>query len=241
MHAAASISPLYKGFGVGTIGAESARMQVPVAAVAIVAVLLGAAALGLVHAESAPAAKGEPAPLPAVVAMPTQQTLPPNHPPIGTGGSLQGMQDSVSPTPDENPAITWKAPAGWAAAPNPNAMRIATYHPTPETDVSVARAGGSTDANIQRWVGQFDDAGPDKHTERSVHGLDMKIVEVSGTYAGGGMTSAMPSEPHHGWALVGVVVETPGTHYFFKMIGPADQVRAARASFDTMISSVTPS
>jgi hypothetical protein len=66
------------------------------------------------------------------------------------------------------------------------------------------------------------------------------MVEVSGTYAGGGMMTGTAAEPHRNWALVGVVVETPGTHYFFKMVGPVDQVRAARASFDTMIASVTP-
>jgi len=215
-------------------------MKVPVAAVAIAAVLVGAAAMGLYHSETAPAARAEPALLPALDPVPTQ-ALPPNHPPIGAGGSPHGMQDGVSPAPDEAPAITWKLPAGWVAGTNPNAMRLATYHPSADTDVSVARAGGTTDANIQRWVGQFDDAGADIHTERTVHGLSVKMVEVSGTYTGGGGMMGTPSEPHRNWALVGVVVETPGTHYFFKMVGPVEQVRAARASFDAMVGSVTPS
>ncbi len=216
-------------------------MKVPPTAVVITAVLVGAAGMGLYHSESTPAAKADVAPLPMIAATPMGTQLPPNHPPIGAGGSQHGMQDGVSPPPDESPAITWNVPSGWVAAPNPNAMRIATYHPGAETDVSVARAGGSTDANIQRWVGQFDDAGPDNHTERTVHGLAMKIVEVTGTYSGGGMMTKTPSEPHRGWALVGVVVETPGTHYFFKMVGPAEQVRAARASFDAMVASIAPS
>jgi hypothetical protein len=216
-------------------------MKVPPTAVVITAALVGAAIMGLYHSASAPAAKADVAPLPELAAMPMDTPLPPNHPAIGAGGSPHGMQGAVSPPSDEAPAISWTVPTGWVAAANPNAMRIATYHPTADTDVSVARAGGSTDANIQRWVGQFDDAGTDKHSERTVHGLAVKMVEVTGTYSGGGMMANTPSEPHRGWALVGAVVETPGTHYFFKMVGPTEQVKAARASFDAMVASVTPS
>jgi hypothetical protein len=215
-------------------------MKVPLTAVVITAVLLGAAGVGFFHSESPPAAKPDSAPLPVAAPLAKDMQLPPNHPAIGAGGSPHGMQEGVSPPSDEAPAISWTAPSGWVAAANPSAMRIATYHPSADTDVSVARAGGSTDANIQRWVGQFDDAGADKHTERTVHGLAMKMVEVTGTYAGGGMMATTPAEPHRGWALVGVVVETPGTHYFFKMVGPVDQVRAARPSFDAMIASIAP-
>jgi hypothetical protein len=141
---------------------------------------------------------------------------------------------------NEAPAITWKVPEGWKEAPNPSAMRIATYHPSPGTEVIVARAGGSTEANIHRWIGQFDDAGKDTSSEKSVHGLGVKIVEVSGTYTGGGGMPGAPSEPKRGWTLVGAVVETPGAHYFFKMLGPTEQVHAARASFDALIGSITP-
>jgi hypothetical protein len=38
--------------------------------------------------------------------------------------------------------------------------------------------------------------------------------------------------------LLGAVVETDGPFYFFKMVGPADAVRAARPAFDVLLSSV---
>jgi hypothetical protein len=221
----------------------------------IVAAVVGAAGFGLFHSEGSNDAKRELAAAAPVADDPAPApVLPPDHPPIdGTGsphgmqnamagmqGGMQNAQSPVGPAADEAPAITWKVPPAWQTAPNPSAMRIATYHPSANTDVSVSRAGGSSDANIERWLGQFDDAGQDKHTEKMVRGLDVKLVEVTGTYSGGGMMPAAPADPHRNWALVGAVVETTGSHYFFKMVGPAAQVRAARASFDALIASLTP-
>jgi hypothetical protein len=124
-------------------------------------------------------------------------------------------------------------------------MRLATYHvpratgDTEDADVSVTRAGGTTDANIERWLNQFDDRGKDTRASRDVRGLKVTIVDVSGTYLGGGMTAG-PSEPHPGWALLGAVVEAPGTPYFVKFTGPAATVRASRAAFNALIDSLTP-
>lgn len=168
--------------------------------------------------------------------------LPPNHPPIGAGNAPSA--DSVQAN-DESAAVAWKVPDGWKTAPNPNAMRIATYRvsrapgDSDDAEVSVSRAGGTTVANLQRWVGQFDEAGQDKQTVLTVRGLKITIVEVGGTYQGG-MTGGPASAPRRGWALLGAVVETPGSPYFFKMTGPSATVRAARASFDALLESLTP-
>jgi hypothetical protein len=135
--------------------------------------------------------------------------------------------------------MVWTVPTGWQTSPNPNAMRIATYRPSPDTELSVARAGGSTEANIHRWIGQFDDAGKDVRTEKTVRGLSVHIVEVSGTYLGSGMPGAA-ADSRAGWTLVGAVVDTPGSRYFFKLLGPGDQVGAVRPSFDALLASIAP-
>ena len=102
--------------------------------------------------------------------------------------------------------------------------------------MSVARAGGTPEANIQRWLAQFDSAGKDTRTEKTVRGLHATIVEVGGTYAGmGGMGGAS----HPGWELLGAIVETGASSYFFKMLGPAAAVKAAHASFDALLASLT--
>jgi hypothetical protein len=123
-------------------------------------------------------------------------------------------------------------------------MRIATYRvpgagDDQSAEMSVARAGGTIDANIQRWIDQFDQAGQDTRTEKTIRGLNVTIVEVAGTYLGGGMPGA-PSSAHPGWALLAAIVQTPGSPYFFKLIGPAATLRAARSRFNSLIDSIVP-
>jgi hypothetical protein len=163
--------------------------------------------------------------------------LPPNHPPIG-GATAQ--RESMPSAGGEAPALAWKMPAGWQEAPSPNAMRLATYRTPDGVEVSVSRAGGATEANIQRWVGQFDDVGREVHAEKTVHGLHVVTVDVAGTFVGGGMSMGAPAEARPAWAMVGAVVESRNPPYFFKMTGPAAAVHAARAGFDRMIDGITP-
>lgn len=108
--------------------------------------------------------------------------------------------------------------------------------------MTVVRAGGTTDANIKRWVGQFADAREEKRTERKVRGLKVTTVEIVGTFTGGGPMS-MSADPgrHPGWALLGAIVETEGSPYFFKLLGPAATVSAARPEFQALIDSIVPS
>jgi hypothetical protein len=165
------------------------------------------------------------------------EVLPPNHPSIG-GTSQHGVMPS--PAGNDPPALAWKVPVGWQEAPSPNAMRLATYRVPDGVEVTVSRAGGATDANIQRWVGQFDDVGHEVHAERTVHGLHVVTVDVAGTFVGGGMTPGTTAEPHPAWAMVGAVVESRSPPYFIKMTGPVAAVRVARAAFDHLIDGITP-
>ncbi len=176
------------------------------------------------------------------------QKLPPNHPSIGAGGAMTGAMNAgpgaLPPGEDERAAIAWKVPAGWQTLENPTSIRLATYA-IAGADVSVSRAGGGTEANIDRWVRQFDEAGQEKRATKTVRGLKIMVVEVSGTYLGSGMALPAAGTDDHAndkknWALLGAVVETPGSSYFFKMTGPAASVKNAHKSFDALLDSVTP-
>ncbi len=165
------------------------------------------------------------------------EALPPNHPPIGSANSQLG---SLARASDDPSAIVWKMPKGWQETPSPNAMRLATYRVAGSVEVIVLRAGGATQANIDRWVAQFDDVGHQGRVDKTVHGLHAVTVDVSGTYVGGGMTMGAPADPKRDWAMVGAIVESQSPSYFFKMTGPAAAVRAARPAFDRMIDSIAP-
>ncbi|MDB4997178.1 MAG: hypothetical protein JWM74_4610 [Myxococcaceae bacterium] len=225
----------------------------------LVAAIGGGGTLAWFHEEapppaSAPSAAKPAEELPDMASDVSGQELPPNHPAIGAGGAMSagamhngamhGGAATLPPAEDERASISWKVPAGWQTLENPTSIRLATYA-TAGADVSVSRAGGGTDANIERWVRQFDDAGQEKRSVKTVRGLKVVVVEVSGTYLGSGMALPAAGADEHAndkksWALLGAVVETPGSSYFFKMTGPAASVKSAHKSFDALLDSVTP-
>lgn len=176
---------------------------------------------------------------------PGHPPLPAGHPPIGgaQAGSPHGAMGAPGAIPAETPqaSITWTAPARWQQVPHMSAMRIATYRmphvagDVEDPELSVTRAGGDTDANVARWIGQFDEAGRKsaKRSERTVAGLRVVIVELHGAYTGMGNP-----EPEPGFAMIGAIVETPGMPHFFKLTGPSKSVDAARAELDALLASI---
>lgn len=190
-----------------------------------------------------PTTQGEPQPVD-----PNEQDLPPGHPPIDdTTGQQQpsSMTNGGDVPAGDSLSLGWKAPARWQLVPNTSTMRIATYRvprapgDAGDAEMSVTRAGGSPDANAQRWIGQFADDGTriSKRSTRKVGLLEVSIVEVQGTYSGGmGKEGATQSA----WALLGAIVPEGDTAYFFKLTGPAKSVLAAHGEFDALVGSLAP-
>ncbi len=167
--------------------------------------------------------------------------MPPGHPPVS--GSAGAADPAAGGAVAE---LTWKAPPRWEKVPNTSSMRLATYRvPRAEGDgedaeLSVTQAGGSIDANVERWMGQFGEEGrrTAKRTTRKVGSLDVTVVEVEGTFSGGMGPKAGAEK---GWALLGAIVATPGMPHFFKLTGPVKSVKAAKAEFDQLVGSVATS
>jgi hypothetical protein len=151
---------------------------------------------------------------------------------------------------DSGAGIHWTAPAAWKAdADRP--MRLATYTVAPGGECGVyffgPGQGGSVDANLDRWIGQFQQASgkPSKDaakiSKRTVHGWLVTTVDVSGAYTGMGgpmMKSNGPALP--GYRLLGAIVEGPQGSIFFKFTGPAQTLAANQAAFDKMLASLAP-
>lgn len=178
----------------------------------------------------------------------TSTALPPGHPPVESTAATT-MLPSPAPGGSTESPLSWKVPAKWQTVPNPSSMRLATYRVGSDAEMAVSQAGGAVDANVERWINQF---GPDakknaKVTTKKVGGLDVTIVEVEGTFGGGGMAtgpnanapgSASGSGARESWALLGAIVATPGMPHFFKLTGPAKTVKAARPELDELVASV---
>jgi hypothetical protein len=223
----------------------------------LAAALIGGGAFAVFRTDASASSDGKSAPtaeargggaddptMPSPMPESSMGTLPPGHPSIAPGNDMSTGQMQQADAPPGTQF--WVAPPTWKSLPNPSTMRLATYRipradgDTQDTDLSVVQAGGTADANIDRWLGQFDQAGKDTRTVKTVHGMKVTIVEVQGTYLGGGMMADNKPSSSPGFALLAAIVETPGTPTFFKMVGPAKSVAAARPAFATLIASVTP-
>jgi hypothetical protein len=150
---------------------------------------------------------------------------------------------------DSGAGMQWTMPATWKAeAERP--MRLATYTVAPGGDCGVyyfgAGQGGSVQANLDRWIGQFQqqDGQPSKAAakvaKQTIHGLQVTTVDVAGAYTGMGGPTASPGPAMPGYRLLGAIVEGPQGSIFFKFTGPARTVGANKAAFDKMLASLSP-
>jgi hypothetical protein len=128
-------------------------------------------------------------------------------------------------------------------------MRVAEYGIDGDTvsELGVfyfgADQGGSVDANMTRWIGQFKQPdGSDaqaKRSERTVNGVSVAWVETNGSYAGG---MAMPGAPQPAAVsdamLLGAIAKGPEGSVFFKLVGPRAVVESSRRGFEQLIESL---
>lgn len=155
---------------------------------------------------------------------------------------------------DSGAGLRWTLPAHWKSeAQRP--MRLATYsipHAVADTENGECGVyyfgpgqGGSVQANLDRWIGQFSQAGGKssksaaKVDSRFVHGLKITTVDVSGAYTGGG-PMGQPGKPAPGYRLLGAIVEGPQGSVFFKLTGPAKTVAQNQSAFSQMLDSLGP-
>jgi hypothetical protein len=140
--------------------------------------------------------------------------------------------------------LKWTAPAGWKSE-GQRPMRAATYTVAPDTECAVyffgAGQGGGIEANVDRWKGQFQGPGGGpataKTAKRTIHGLPVTTIDVSGSYSGMGGPMAAQSGPKPGFRLLGAIVEGAGGKVFVKFTGPAKAVEANQAKFEQMLAS----
>jgi hypothetical protein len=149
--------------------------------------------------------------------------------------------------------LRWTAPAGWkneGALP----MRAATYTVAPaagdkaggECVVSYfgAGQGGTVEANVDRWKGQF--RGPDgkpptaQVAKRTIRGLRVTTIDASGEYSGMGGPMAAGQRTAPGYRLLGAIIEGPGGNVFVKFTGPAKTVAVNQPKFEQLLASFEP-
>jgi len=151
--------------------------------------------------------------------------------------------------------LTFTAPPSWQSRPAASSMRVAEFvipraAGDPEDAELIvyyfgAQGGGGAQANIDRWIGQMqrpgggsakDDA---KTGNRTVNGLNVSSVDISGTY----VAEVRPGASEHfnkpDFRLLAAVVDTPRGPYYVKMTGPSRTVAAARPAYEAFLGSLT--
>ncbi len=153
----------------------------------------------------------------------------------------------------QEPELAFDPPPEWIALPVSSPMRVAQFTlpkaagDAEDADLTIfyfGGAGGSVEANLERWTGQM--LQPDGRrsadvattTAFTVGDLAVTLLDVPGIYAaevrpGSGMRYHKPD-----FRLKAAVVETAAGPYFFKLTGPARTVEAWDEPFVALLESV---
>ena len=150
-------------------------------------------------------------------------------------------------------SLKFTVPAGWIEEERTSSMRVAQYRlpkAAPDTeDASLVvyyfgqGQGGSTAANIERWVGQMKQADGSSSKQAAkeetfdVNGFKVTTIDISGTYVaetapGSGTFLNKPA-----CRLRAAVVETSNGSYYVKLVGPEKTVTQWNESFLSYIKS----
>ena len=156
---------------------------------------------------------------------------------------------SAAATPAGGSAgVSWTDPPRWKRETPSSPMRKATYRvPKAKGDpedrelgvFQFGSRGGGVQANVDRWVKQFQGIEPSdvKRSDKNVAGMRVHLVEIpSGTYQSG--MPGGPTTPKKDFAMYAAIVEAPGGAWFFKLTGPKKTVAEAKPELDSLIDSV---
>ena len=140
--------------------------------------------------------------------------------------------------------LTFAKPAGWNERAPASSMRVAEFViPKAEGDSEDGElivyyfggGGGSVEANLQRWITQFQSPTQPLRTTATVNGLKLTSLDVGGTY----VAEMRPGSTEHynkpGFRMRATVVETPKGPYFIKLTGPATTIEKAGAAYDQFL------
>ena len=183
---------------------------------------------------------------------PTQTPMAQNLAKMAQGNAGGAAQAMAPRRPRAEGALKWEAPAAWKASAPRSRLRMAQYELPAKGGDAPSLAifhfpgmGGSVDANVKRWVGQFKPAAgqpTEPKTEKlTSNGLEITVVSTAGTYQAGAMgRPGGGGAPKPGYALLAAIVVTPQGPWFFKLVGPEKELQAQRADFFAFLKTIRP-
>lgn len=153
------------------------------------------------------------------------------------------LQAADAPAKFEVGEFTFKPPAGWQWVETTSSMRKAQLKVG--KDAASAEViffhfgpggGGDTQANVDRWLGQFQEPKDQIHSKVEKKELGSKqvtFVQAEGTYLSG--QPGGPKTPQPGSMLAGAIIDSKEGNVFIRMVGPKATVEQAQTAFRKMI------
>lgn len=140
--------------------------------------------------------------------------------------------------------FTFSSPAGWEWVPVTSSMRKAELQVQSKDKKQKAEVvffhfeggGGGTQANIDRWLGQFKEPREQlkaKVEAAKVNNRPVTFVQAEGTYLSG--MPGGPKTPQPDSMLLGAILESQQGNVFVRMTGPAALAKESQGDFRKMI------
>jgi hypothetical protein len=149
--------------------------------------------------------------------------------------------------------LSWTAPAAWKTA-GARPMRAASYTiPAASGDSEGGECvvyyfgpgqGGSVEANIDRWIQQFQAPGGGpadklaKRGDKTVNGIPVATLDLTGTYLFKPFPMAPKGTPKPGYRMLAAIAQGKDAPVFFKLTAPKKTADSAEAAFWKMIDSL---
>ena len=156
---------------------------------------------------------------------------------VGTPDILSADDASATTREVKLKTLTLQVPESWKQTPARSSMRLATYEIQAAKDdeekaelaiYSFPGGGGSVEANITRWIGQFESKGRKQKVTKGKAGENTYyVVEVSGTYNKPiGPPIRRQTKPVEGSRMLAVILQLDSGVFFLKMTGGDEIVKA---------------
>jgi hypothetical protein len=160
--------------------------------------------------------------------------------PGASGG--QSLGDSGGPL--ELDAITLTAPAGWPQM-LPSSSFVAAEFTLQRADgddadgrLTVSTAGGTVEANIDRWKGQFGaQSQQESQEEIDVAGMKVTVVDLSGDFKDQRGPFA-PAVERSGYRMIAAIIPVNGQLHFIKATGPEKTIASHADEIHSFIRTV---
>ena len=173
-------------------------------------------------------------------------------------GTEEPQQEIPAPSSSSRSSLgdlSFAAPAEWIEGSPSSPMRRAQYRlPRAEGDAEDAELvvfhfpgqGGSVQANMDRWVGQFSKkdgsaaADSSKISKRESGNVPLTLLDVEGIYSPSGGPMMQRGSPKPNYRMLAAIVETSSGPWFFKLTGQKSTIGKWEESFLGFLDSIQP-